>query len=294
MASSSKQDIEQRYASMSINDGEEDGLILGEINEEVQSAEWAFCLVGSFITNRKVNFVAMQDTLANLWRPVKGVFMESQIRLEMGEQLSDIKLNELYIWVQIHELPVGFNSEIVLRSIGNYIEKFCESLYDEAGNIGVRNYDASLRAPMRNNIDAGKNQWLRNAGGGKLRPKKMNENVGDDELTRTESVGIMVTRSQNYGIQLVGDNQGNSYDGRAKLSKVQNLKSGKEGENVMTSIGLFIGDPKRRRVYDNKDVGLTEGHSPDDENMVDSEGNIMSNPKNLLEAGAAMQARLGL
>ncbi|XP_074352812.1 uncharacterized protein LOC141691963 [Apium graveolens] len=344
MASSSKQDIEQRYASMSINDGEEDGLILGEINEEVQF----------------FHEFDMQRVLDDgPWTFNNQALMVR--RLEMGEQLSDIKLNELYIWVQIHELPVGFNSEIVLRSIGNYIgkflmvdpknfqsiwrqfvsikvainvnkplksqmrmkkaggdwmwvkfkyerlpsfcfycgiighsEKFCESLYDEAGNIGVRNYDASLRAPMRNNIDAGKNQWLRNAGGGKLRPKKMNENVGDDELTRTESVGIMVTRSQNYGIQLVGDNQGNSYDGRAKLSKVQNLKSGKEGENVMTSIGLFIGDPKRRRVYDNKDVGLTEGHSPDDENMVDSEGNIMSNPKNLLEAGAAMQARLGL
>lgn len=286
MASSSKQDIEQRYASMSINDGEEDGLILGEINEEVQSAEWACCLVGSFITNRKVNFVAMQDTLANLWIPVKGVFMEESNvpnlflfrffhefdmqrvlddgpwtfnnqalmvrRLEMGEQLSDIRLNELYIWVQIHELPVGFNSEFVLRSIGNYIgkflmvdpknfqsiwrqfvrikvainvnkplksqmrlkkaggdwmwvkfkyerlpsfcfycgiighsEKFCESLYNEAGNIGVRNYDASLRAPMRNNTAAGKNQWLRNAGGGELGPEKMNENVGDDVLNRT-------------------------------------------------------------------------------------------------------------
>lgn len=395
MASSSKQDIEQRYASMSINDGEEDGLILGEINEEVQSAEWACCLVGSFITNRKVNFVAMQDTLANLWIPVKGVFMEESNvpnlflfrffhefdmqrvlddgpwtfnnealmvrRLEMGEQLSDIRLNELYIWVQIHELPVGFNSEFVLRSIGNYIgkflmvdpknfqsiwrqfvrikvainvnkplksqmrlkkaggdwmwvkfkyerlpsfcfycgiighsEKFCESLYNETGNIGVRNYDASLRAPMRNNTAAGKNQWLRNAGGGELGPEKMNENVGDDVLNKTESAGIMVTRSQNYGIQLAGDNQGDSYEDRAKLSKVQNLNSGKEGENVMTSNGLFIGDPKRRRVDGNKDVGLSEGHSPDDENMVDSEGNIMSNPKNFLEAGATLQARLGL
>lgn len=104
----------------------------------------------------------------------------------------------------------------------------------------------------------------------------------------------MVTRSQNYGIQLAGDNQGDSYEDRAKLSKVQNLNSGKEGENVMTSNGLFIGDPKRRRVDGNKDVGLSEGHSPDDENMVDSEGNIMSNPKNFLEAGATLQARLGL
>lgn len=85
--------------------------------------------MGSFLTNRKINFQAMQDTLSPIWRPVKGVFMEETSipnlfmfkffheldvqrvmddgpwtfnnqalmvkRLEMGERLSDIKLSEL-------------------------------------------------------------------------------------------------------------------------------------------------------------------------------------------------------
>lgn len=380
---------------MSINDGDDEGLILGEINEEAQTTYLAFCLVGSFLTNRKVNFVAMQDTLANIWRPVKGVFMEeSNIpnlfmfrffheidmqrvlddgpwtfnnqallvrRLEMGEQLSEIRLNELFIWVQIYELPVGFNSEFVLRSIGNYIgkfimadsknfqsiwrqfvrvkvainvnkplksqmrlkkaggdwmwikfkyerlpsfcfycgiighsEKFCESLFDESGNTEVRNYDASLRAPMRSQPIVGKNQWLRNANGDKLGPEKMNVNEGDEGMSKTERASIMVTRSPNHGIELDGVNQGNRFEGNVKSAIVQNLKSGKEGDNNISSSGLFIGDPKRRRVEENNDIGLIEGHSPEDENMLDSEGNVITNPKNLLEAGAAMQARLGL
>lgn len=76
MASSSKQNIEQSYANLSINDDGEDGLILEDVNEGTRTTDWALCLVGSFITNMKVNFMAMQDTLAGIWRPVKGVCME--------------------------------------------------------------------------------------------------------------------------------------------------------------------------------------------------------------------------
>ena len=161
MASSSKQNIEERYANLSIEDNDEEGLVLEEGEEEDPNSDLALCLVGSFLTNRKINFVAMQDTLSSVWRPVKGVFMEETVipnifvfkffhemdmqrvlddgpwtfnnqallvkRLEVGEQLSDIKLQELYMWIQVYDLPVGFNSESILKSIGNYVGRFLQS-----------------------------------------------------------------------------------------------------------------------------------------------------------------------
>lgn len=162
MASSSKQNsIEEGYANLSINDEDDEGLILEEINEDAGITDLGLCLVGSFMTNRRINFMAMQDTIAAIWRPVKGVFMEETIfpnlflfkffhelhmrrvlddgpwtfnnqalmikRLEMGEQLSEIKLKELYMWIQVYDLPVGFNSEVILKSIGNYVGRFLMS-----------------------------------------------------------------------------------------------------------------------------------------------------------------------
>lgn len=153
MASSSREkDIDADYANLSINDDEE-GLVFNEIPRNNPGIDYAHCLVGSFLTNRKVNFVAMQDTLSSIWRPVKGVFMEptsfpntflfkffhdldvkrvlddgpwtfnQQVllikKLEIDEQLANVKLSKLYIWVQVFNLPIGFNSEFILKSIGN-------------------------------------------------------------------------------------------------------------------------------------------------------------------------------
>lgn len=48
-------------------------------------------------------------------------------RLELGERLSDRKLSELYMWVQVYDLPVGFNSEFILKSIGNYVGNYIQA-----------------------------------------------------------------------------------------------------------------------------------------------------------------------
>lgn len=48
-------------------------------------------------------------------------------KLNIDEQLKDIKLTEIYIRVQVYDLPIGFNSEFILKSIGNYVGRFLES-----------------------------------------------------------------------------------------------------------------------------------------------------------------------
>lgn len=162
MASSSHgKNIIDEYANLSINEEDGDGLVLEEIPENNSGLDYSLCLVGSLLTNRKLNFLAMKDTLSSIWKPVKGVYIEEtnypnlfifkffhpldmqrvlddgpwtfnqQVllhkKLDEGEQLSVIKLSELHIWIQVYDLPVGFNSEFILKSIGNYVGKFVAS-----------------------------------------------------------------------------------------------------------------------------------------------------------------------
>lgn len=66
MDESAKKALEENYAKLSINDDEDEGLILEEGNGEILPSDVSYCLVGSFLTNRKINFQAMQDTLASI------------------------------------------------------------------------------------------------------------------------------------------------------------------------------------------------------------------------------------
>lgn len=48
-------------------------------------------------------------------------------RLKEGDNPRSIELNTLDLWVQIHDLKVGFMSEKVVKQIGDYIGSFVES-----------------------------------------------------------------------------------------------------------------------------------------------------------------------
>lgn len=48
-------------------------------------------------------------------------------RLQLGQNPRCVDLNHMELWVQIHDLKVGFMSEKVLTGIGNYIGKFISS-----------------------------------------------------------------------------------------------------------------------------------------------------------------------
>ncbi|XP_074363906.1 uncharacterized protein LOC141704580 [Apium graveolens] len=174
MASSSKvKNIMEEHSNLSMNDEDIEGLILEDIPENTLNDGYSMCVVGSLLTDRKVNFAAMRDTFSSIWRPIKGVFVEETSvpnlflfkffhelglqrvlddrpwtfnnqalvvkKLEIGEQLTEIKLNGLYIWVQVYDLPMGFNSEFILQSVGNFVGKFVVS--DPKNFQGVwRNY----------------------------------------------------------------------------------------------------------------------------------------------------------
>lgn len=409
MASSSRLNIEEEYSRLGINDDDDEGLVLEGSNEEVQGLNLDFCLVGSFLTWRKVNFSAMQDTLSSIWRPVKGVFMEETNvpnlylfrffheldvqrvlddgpwtfnnqalmvkRLEEGEQLSDIALNELYMWVQIYDLSVGFNSEFILKCIGNYIgrflkadtknfqsiwrqfmrikvalnvhkplkgqmrikkqggewvwvkfkyerlpsfcfycgiighsEKFCEKLFDNAGTAENRKYDASIRAPMRNQTNAVKNQWLRNDEGGRLGRTTVEEGgeddrgiVADDKRYPTKS-GIAQKVGGKIGDVTDNVNKGGSKDntGEKDMENIFSTITERENSNVKTvggnklGDGLSVVDPKRRRLDEGLEDGLAQEKNQVDIVMLETQDISLMNQKNELEAGAAMQARLGL
>lgn len=411
MASSSRRvPFEEEYANLAINDEDEEGLVLEGEGEEVPATDLAMCLVGSFVTPRKFNFVAMQDTLAAIWRPVKGVYMEETVmpnlfvfkffheldmqrvlddgpwtfnnqalmvkRMEMGEQLSDIKLRELFMWVQVYDLPIGFNSEFILKSIGNYVgrfiqadpknfqsiwrnflrikvavdvykplksqmrikkaggewmwikfkyerlpsfcfycgiighsEKFCELLFDDNGRQGTRKYDASLRASVKNQATAGRNQWLRGADGGKLIERKVGENDenGEDDVQTesrdfrdkgwsTRGKGIMIDTVENGSVQGGGGIIGNGLTGILALNNKtdgQNSKINQERDNLVGH-GLLVLDSKRRRVNEDTVDGPGEDKAQDDITMTETHGDELQNQKNEEMAGAVLQPRLGL
>lgn len=118
------------------------------------------CIVARFITEGQVDFQAMQQTLAALWKPGKGVYIKElevnlflfqfyheldvkrvmdgspwsfnrkaliMTRMKEGENPRCVNLNSMEIWVQIHDLRVGFMSERIVKEVANYIGSFVES-----------------------------------------------------------------------------------------------------------------------------------------------------------------------
>lgn len=145
--------LEDVYARLTME--EEGGVIIGE--DDVGQSKEVFVLIGRFLTDRNINFSAMQNVLASLWRPREGVeirdiggqrysfvfyhkldlqkvveggpwtFEQSTLvyrPLKTGEEPQSLQLNTMDIWVQIYDLPHGMVTEKVLQSIGNYIGEF--------------------------------------------------------------------------------------------------------------------------------------------------------------------------
>lgn len=163
MASTSN--LIQSMNNISLEDEEEGGLMLnietsGENTEAINNIDVKLCLVGRFLVEGVIDFMAMKQTFAALWRPGKGVYIreiESNLymfqfyheldikrvvegspwsfnrktllisRMKEGDVPRSIILNKVELWVQIHDLRVGFMTERVVKEVGNYIGTFVES-----------------------------------------------------------------------------------------------------------------------------------------------------------------------
>lgn len=173
----SQSELNALYAKLTIEAEEEGGVIVG--SAESQQTKEPFILIGRFLTEKNVNFNAMQNVLASIWRPKEGmeihdigdmrysfVFyhpMDVQKVIEGGpwafeqgmlvykqiagdEDPKEIALNEVDIWVQIYDLPKGFVSETIFQSIADYIGGFVKS--DPANINGVWKLYYRVRARM--------------------------------------------------------------------------------------------------------------------------------------------------
>ncbi|VFR03295.1 unnamed protein product [Cuscuta campestris] len=154
--------IDNGIAAISLDNEDEDGLVFGdEIGDSsIQQPAYDFCLVGRFLTERPVNFVAMKNTMASLWRPEEGMVvkevgaglyifqfgalaeMERVMemcpwsfnnqallleRLGRSQDPSEVSLHHLYVWVRVYGLKRGFFSERVAQRLGNEIGQFVEA-----------------------------------------------------------------------------------------------------------------------------------------------------------------------
>ncbi|XP_074352194.1 uncharacterized protein LOC141691368 [Apium graveolens] len=151
--------------NITLDDEEDGGLALEEIvvDGEIdgfQDFDANLYLIGRFITEGVVDFPAMRQTLAALWHPGKGVYIKKIdtnlylfqfhhkidikrvcsgspwfynrkaliiTRMKEGDILRGVNLNNLELWVQIHDLHVGFMTEKVIQEVGNYVGDYVES-----------------------------------------------------------------------------------------------------------------------------------------------------------------------
>ena len=148
------------------------------LQEDVSLASDAkLCLVGRFLMEGVMDFQAMQQTLAALWRPGKGVhireldvnlfqflfYHELDIkrviegspwsfnrkvliisRMQQGINPKCIPLNSIDLWVQIHDLQPGLMSEKIITEVGNEIGKYVCSC--------PTNFKGVWREYMRNRV----------------------------------------------------------------------------------------------------------------------------------------------
>lgn len=68
---SSHQNLEKMYARLALEEEDEGGVVIGD--DEVDVNKQTFVLVGRFLTDKNINFLAMQNMMASLWRPKEGV-----------------------------------------------------------------------------------------------------------------------------------------------------------------------------------------------------------------------------
>ncbi|XP_074337384.1 uncharacterized protein LOC141674572 [Apium graveolens] len=150
--------LNELYAKLTIEDEEEGGVIVGQA--DIAQIKESYVLIGRFLTEKSINFTAMQNVLASIWRPKEGVeihdlgdmrysfvfyhpldvqkfvdggpwsFEQGMLvfkQITGDEDPKMVLLNEADIWIQVYDIPKGFVSESILQSIANSIGCFVKS-----------------------------------------------------------------------------------------------------------------------------------------------------------------------
>lgn len=133
-----------------------------------EKLDFSLCLVGRFVTNKSIRFLIMKEMMAAVWMPLNGITIteiEPSIFLfrfyhnvdvqhvlnggpwsldkhmmilgaiKNGEDPAPVPLFSIPIWVQEHNLLVGFMSQVVGENLRNLTRKFLE--YDEKNNANL-------------------------------------------------------------------------------------------------------------------------------------------------------------
>lgn len=150
--------LEKMYARLALEEEDGERVIVG-VTENVKQQP-TFILIERFLTGKNINFQAMQNVLASIWRPREGMevhdlggqrysfvffhgldlqkvidgrpwtFEQSLLlyhKLENGEDAHLVKFNKMEIWVQVYDIPIGMISSKLLESIGNYMGVFVKA-----------------------------------------------------------------------------------------------------------------------------------------------------------------------
>ncbi|XP_031130022.1 uncharacterized protein LOC116031842 [Ipomoea triloba] len=151
------QRLTERWADMVLDD-ETEGFepVLDNGDAQSEGAK-TWVVVGRFLTSKLVKVEFMRQVMASVWRPVMGVqisevqpnlfmfvfYHESDMRYVLDEgpwsfenntlvcrQLvdgvlsGDVLLDSVDMWVQVHDLPLGYTSDLVLEQVGNFLGTF--------------------------------------------------------------------------------------------------------------------------------------------------------------------------
>ncbi|MBA0789618.1 hypothetical protein Gotri_025495 [Gossypium trilobum] len=104
--------MEKRMVDLSIEDGEEAWLLPGEV--KYQKSVYEFCLVGCFFTASVAHFLAVRNTMTNLWHTLG----EVQI-LNLGKKEDEDPMQVPLVFssfrILVHDLPLGFFSGFVAK-----------------------------------------------------------------------------------------------------------------------------------------------------------------------------------
>lgn len=65
--------MEEELEALRITEEEEQELEITALGPAAPQEDFSLCLVGTFVTDKIFNFLAMQNRMAEIWRPGRGV-----------------------------------------------------------------------------------------------------------------------------------------------------------------------------------------------------------------------------